>query len=65
MHDHKPVSTDPVCGMHVTADSVIAVEYRGETYRFCDQACADTFSEDPERWVAHPDDPGFVHEHHN
>lgn len=42
---------DPVCGMEVDPGTAIAVEYGGTRYYFCETACAETFREDPQRWV--------------
>lgn len=47
-------TTDPVCGMRVETDSAIAVECASDTYYFCESACADTFRDDPDRWVPQP-----------
>lgn len=44
-------ANDPVCGMRVAPETAIAVEYDGHTYYFCESACADTFREDPDRWI--------------
>jgi YHS domain-containing protein len=65
MHEHhaKPQATDPVCGMRIAHDSAIVVEYRGTIYRFCDPACAETFRDEPERWVGAGQEPGFTHSH--
>lgn len=49
--------TDPVCGMSITAASAVVIEYRGRTYHFCESACAETFRDDPERWVVTEKDP--------
>lgn len=49
--ESTPVVIDPVCGMHVDAASAVAVEYDGRTYYFCEAACADTFRDDPGRWI--------------
>lgn len=43
--------TDPVCGMSVDPAAAVAVRYEGETYYFCEPACADTFRDDPDRWI--------------
>jgi xanthine dehydrogenase accessory factor len=41
-------STDPVCGMTVTADaSSYPLEHDGETYYFCCAGCRRSFQEDP------------------
>jgi P-type Cu+ transporter len=42
---------DPVCGMEVDPTDAVVVDYAGSKYHFCEAACADTFREDPERWV--------------
>lgn len=47
-----PNVSDPVCGMQVDPKTAIAVEYSGRVYYFCDPACADTFRDEPGRWVA-------------
>jgi len=47
--------TDPVCGMQVDTEMAVAVEHEGRTYYFCETACADTFRDDPDRWI--PDEP--------
>lgn len=44
-------TSDPVCGMQVDPKTAVAVEYAGETYYFCEPACADTFRDDPDRWI--------------
>ena len=46
-----PTTSDPVCGMTVDPKTVVAIEYAGVTYYFCESACADTFREDPDRWI--------------
>jgi Cu+-exporting ATPase len=45
------ITIDPVCGMAVDPRSAIAVDYSGARYHFCESACAETFREDPKRWV--------------
>lgn len=47
-------TSDPVCGMQVDPRSAVAVELADETYYFCEPACADTFRDDPGRWVPRP-----------
>lgn len=42
---------DPVCGMTIDPASAAAVEYDDRTYYFCESACADTFRDEPERWI--------------
>lgn len=46
-----PTSSDPVCGMQVDPNTAVSVEYAGETYYFCESACAETFRDDPDRWI--------------
>lgn len=44
--------TDPVCGMTIDADQAAAhTEYRGDTVYFCSEACANRFSQAPERYA--------------
>ena len=49
-----PTTIDPVCGMQVDPSAAVTVDYAGETYHFCESACADTFRDDPDRWVPRP-----------
>jgi len=43
---------DPVCGMTITRDEAVGnVEYRGETYYFCNESCLERFKESPESYV--------------
>ena len=44
-------TSDPVCGMQVDPKTALVVEYASETYYFCESACADTFRDDPDRWI--------------
>ncbi len=44
-------ASDPVCGMQVEPESAVAVEYAGHVYYFCESTCADTFRDDPSRWI--------------
>ena len=44
--------TDPICGMKITKSQAVATaEYKGKTYYFCSQHCADSFQESPEDYV--------------
>ena len=43
--------TDPVCGMTVDPATAVTVEHDGQMYYFCESACADTFRDDPDRWI--------------
>lgn len=51
-------TTDPVCGMRVDPETAVTVEHGGETYYFCEPVCADTFRDDPDRWIPQPPTPG-------
>ena len=44
-------SIDPVCGMSVDPATAIQIKLDGHSYYFCEVACADTFREDPQRWI--------------
>lgn len=44
-------TSDPVCGMQVEPETAVTVEYGGRIYYFCESACADTFRDDPDRWI--------------
>lgn len=43
--------TDPVCGMQVDPELALAVDYAGDVYYFCEAVCADTFRDEPARWI--------------
>lgn len=43
--------TDAVCGMAVDPAMAIQINVEGASYYFCEVACADTFREDPQRWI--------------
>lgn len=60
---------DPVCGMTISEEGAVVVEYRRTRYHFCEAACAAMFRDEPERWVqdefqpltsrhSHPDQTG-------
>lgn len=42
---------DLVCGMEIDPATAVAVQYEGDIYHFCEAACADTFRDDPDRWI--------------
>ncbi len=50
--------TDPVCGMQVDPETAVVVEHGGRAYYFCETACADTFRDDPDRWIHEPEMSG-------
>lgn len=43
--------SDPVCGMTVDPSTAVRVELDGDAYYFCESVCAETFRDDPNRWV--------------
>lgn len=45
------IAIDPVCGMQVETAAATVVEHASQPYYFCESACADTFRDDPERWI--------------
>lgn len=55
---------DPVCGMALDRDAAVVVIHAGASYHFCDVACADTFRDEPERWLRGRDRDPFEHAHH-
>lgn len=47
------MTKDPVCGMEVDPKQAAAkTEYKGRTYYFCAGACRETFSKNPEKYLA-------------
>ncbi len=59
-YDHEPATdstTDPVCGMTVDPARAPHVTYDEQTYHFCSDACHDTFTHDPDRYVHHQGAP--------
>ena len=54
---------DPVCGMVIERDIAIVVVHAGTSHYFCDIACAETFSDGPERWLAGRDLGLLEHNH--
>ena len=47
--------TDPVCGMQIDPEAAIVIEHAGRVFHFCESACADTFRDDPDRWIPQPE----------
>ena len=48
-----PTVTDPVCGMNLTSDQVVATyEYEGKTYHFCMASDRDAFAADPVKFLS-------------
>jgi YHS domain-containing protein len=45
------MSTDPVCGMKVSATDHV-MEYKGTTYAFCSPHCHNKFAAEPDKFVA-------------
>lgn len=43
---------DPVCGMEFAEEQATTkVEYEGQTYHFCTQACRRQFEKDPKKYA--------------
>ncbi len=51
MADTTRFVRDPVCGMTIPVESALVVDHRGSDYYFCESVCAETFSDEPERWI--------------
>lgn len=54
---------DPVCGMEIDHETAIIVEHAGTSHHFCDIACAETFTDEPERWIVGPGRDPLEHTH--
>src|ERR1700719_1462453 len=51
---------DPVCGMAVDPSKAVAKqEFRGNTYYFCSQRCAERFANEPNRFLSAPGTSGM------
>jgi Cu+-exporting ATPase len=49
----KEIVKDPVCNMDVVPSTARgSSEYKGQTYYFCSQSCAQRFKADPEKYLA-------------
>ena len=48
------LATDPVCGMTADPETAPSVEHAGETYYFCCEGCAESFSADPASYLDAP-----------
>jgi len=48
------LATDPVCGMTADPETAPSVEHAGETYYFCCEGCAESFSADPASYLDTP-----------
>jgi starch phosphorylase len=42
---------DPICGMTVSEEKALRVDYQGQTYYFCSDFCRNLFEKDPERYA--------------
>jgi hypothetical protein len=45
-------ATDPVCGMKVDRAKALRMDFAGETYYFCSQACLHAFQTDPQQHIS-------------
>lgn len=57
MHETPTTLVDPVCGMAIDPATSIVVEHEGAAHHFCDIACAETFVDEPERWLPRRGEP--------
>ncbi|WP_258084197.1 YHS domain-containing protein [Thermococcus thermotolerans] len=62
---------DPVCGMEVSEDTGLKVEYGGKVYYFCSPGCKAEFEANPEKYIGmggmkdhHHSHGGHGHSHH-
>ncbi|AIF70154.1 hypothetical protein PAP_08870 [Palaeococcus pacificus DY20341] len=51
---------DPVCGMEVSEETELKLEYNGKVYYFCSPHCKAQFESNPEKYVK---GEGMKHEH--
>ncbi len=59
------MATDPVCKMKVDpAKAAAKVEYAGQTYYFCSDACHKAFSAEPRQYAGGVPDSGSHHHDH-
>jgi len=42
---------DPVCGMEVSKDTALHLEYKGAAYYFCSDTCQHKFKDDPQAYI--------------
>jgi Cu+-exporting ATPase len=58
-HEHVQTEViDPVCGMTITPEDAVGhVDYKGETYFFCNESCLEQFQADPEKFLHPPAAP--------
>ncbi len=52
-------TTDPVCGMDVTADTPHRWIYQGTEYLFCSASCVEKFKAEPEKYLHRTPDSGL------
>jgi starch phosphorylase len=45
------MAKDPICGMTVSEEKGLKVEYQSQTYYFCSDFCKNLFEKDPEKYV--------------
>ena len=63
MSDSVTQVVDPVCGMTIDREKAVTIVHQGTTYYFCEAACAETFREDPERWINASEHDPMRHAH--
>jgi len=65
-HPKEPLMkvADPVCGMTLDADQVVAkVEHAGKTYHFCSEACHKQFVAEPAKYAGRGSQESGGHHH--
>src|SRR4030066_477900 len=45
------MAKDPICGMTVSEEKGLKVDYQGQCYYFCSEFCKNLFEKDPERYA--------------
>jgi Cu+-exporting ATPase len=60
------MATDPVCKMNVDpAKAAARVDYAGQTYYFCSEACHHAFTVDPRKYAGASPQGGHGGSHHH
>ena len=55
---------DPVCGMNVRPETAAgSLDYKGQTYYFCNKMCVEKFRSDPERYLGSAKPPAALRTH--
>lgn len=46
------MAKDPTCGMEVEETEAFELEYNGQTYYFCSEACREDFQNNPTQYIS-------------